>query len=546
MLALEMDAVVQVLCSLHVCYNALAPVNRLPPEVLAHVFSFLQVVDRPSVVEYDPHTTEYDIGWIYATHVCRHWRVVALEHSSLWSNILLDLGSRWAKEFLRRARMAPITFKMVELGMATGVDVAGTIKQHLGHIREFSIAARNVGEVHSFLPSLRGAAPVLEKASLHDNVRHRGGSNTPMLPADLFGRTAPRLRHLKIACFRFSWPTLAFGSISHLDIEQDPRAPRLDEELHDFEHCLRALADMPRLEVIELKYALPTLPLEIAASFRASDTPRITLPNLQNLYLHDYVVECGLLLEHLIAPALLPTETRISCTLDTARGRGSAYILPWLASQVHALSESTIRALLIEDLEDSLHLVAWDSYSPRRGELPADPENPPEPAGKRVLQFGFDGLATEADEVFAELEAVWKLLPLNDLKMLSVIGGGYTCQTAQHWVTLLYGCQRVVHLVFTSFCELSLLKALESRMPMGRRGMTPLPALATVTFDEIELTSENEDLDTKIVKWLYLRRSLEEVNKVYIRKCVIDRKTRDRIEGAVSEVIWDDEDRQWY
>ncbi|KAA1475984.1 hypothetical protein DENSPDRAFT_842845 [Dentipellis sp. KUC8613] len=45
-LALEMDAVSMVMCSLRARFNAVAHVNRLPPEILAHVFSLLQKEQR--------------------------------------------------------------------------------------------------------------------------------------------------------------------------------------------------------------------------------------------------------------------------------------------------------------------------------------------------------------------------------------------------------------------------------------------------------------------------------------------------------------------
>ncbi|KAA1475940.1 hypothetical protein DENSPDRAFT_454596 [Dentipellis sp. KUC8613] len=83
-LALEKDAVVQVLSSPRIHYNALAPTNHLPPEVLVHTISFLQVADRPSVIRHDSHPTDCDIGWIYATHVCHHWRIIVLDLSSLF------------------------------------------------------------------------------------------------------------------------------------------------------------------------------------------------------------------------------------------------------------------------------------------------------------------------------------------------------------------------------------------------------------------------------------------------------------------------------
>ncbi|KAF8498171.1 hypothetical protein F5888DRAFT_1693163 [Russula emetica] len=69
--------------------NAIIPVFLLPPEILAQVFHFL-------VLEEPPCFGKQDLGWIRATHVCRHWRQVALRDLSWWARISgIPTNTKW-------------------------------------------------------------------------------------------------------------------------------------------------------------------------------------------------------------------------------------------------------------------------------------------------------------------------------------------------------------------------------------------------------------------------------------------------------------------
>jgi F-box-like len=82
--------------------NALAPISVLPPEVLARVFYFLLVFENPT------YFGERNLGWIRATHVCRYWREVALDDSSLWATIWgASTNTELISEMLTRAKNAP-------------------------------------------------------------------------------------------------------------------------------------------------------------------------------------------------------------------------------------------------------------------------------------------------------------------------------------------------------------------------------------------------------------------------------------------------------
>ncbi|KAI0311692.1 hypothetical protein OF83DRAFT_1068373, partial [Amylostereum chailletii] len=74
----------------------------LPPEMLMRIFEFYALACPHEV---DP---ESPLGWMTVTHVCRVWRLVALEQSSLWYRIAFSLGPGWTSRMVERAKFRPI------------------------------------------------------------------------------------------------------------------------------------------------------------------------------------------------------------------------------------------------------------------------------------------------------------------------------------------------------------------------------------------------------------------------------------------------------
>ncbi|KAI0050364.1 hypothetical protein FA95DRAFT_1467881, partial [Auriscalpium vulgare] len=83
-------------------------ISRLPPEILGLVFSFEAEMDPPRCYE----DAKPNLGWINVTHVCRRWRYIATDHSSLWARIEFTLGERWVEEMFRRARTSPLIIEL--------------------------------------------------------------------------------------------------------------------------------------------------------------------------------------------------------------------------------------------------------------------------------------------------------------------------------------------------------------------------------------------------------------------------------------------------
>ncbi|VDC01828.1 unnamed protein product [Peniophora sp. CBMAI 1063] len=90
----------------------------LPPELLVHVFGYLQSTWWPECEYTDPGRV-YDIGWMCITHVCSLWREIALGSPSLWSPpeiYVFDLPHQFISLMLARSQSQPLHFTFYSEG----------------------------------------------------------------------------------------------------------------------------------------------------------------------------------------------------------------------------------------------------------------------------------------------------------------------------------------------------------------------------------------------------------------------------------------------
>ena len=80
--------------------NTLAPVSRLPPELLSRIFLHARDMSDGTEKVLPP-----------ASHACRAWRALALACGLLWTQIDCTRLS-WAEEMMLRSRGAPLALQM--------------------------------------------------------------------------------------------------------------------------------------------------------------------------------------------------------------------------------------------------------------------------------------------------------------------------------------------------------------------------------------------------------------------------------------------------
>ena len=129
----ELDEGARILSALRGAYNARARISQIPNELLLDIFSILRDV-------WEPNGNYEDLGWLNISFVCRSWRSLALETSSLWTYHSLFFGVTWANIFFERARSAPMSLSAIETSSWSAADTLHRLKD--SESRMYQLSAR--------------------------------------------------------------------------------------------------------------------------------------------------------------------------------------------------------------------------------------------------------------------------------------------------------------------------------------------------------------------------------------------------------------------
>ena len=309
-------------------FNTLAPISRLPPEILATIFVFLSTSAW--------NKRDIHLEWIRVAHVCRRWREVALDHPRFWSHInFTGLTSGGMAEILARAKMAPLHLKADVIWGATQVEVfERQLEVHISHTRHLSLS----GYFETTLSRLSSSAPTLESLSLsHKSPRFRLRPAT--IPDNFLNCAAPNLTSLKLENCDISWNSPLLKGLRNLQIHDISTKAR--PELKDW---LDALNEMPKLKTLSLQSTTPHAPL--ASPLISEPSRTITLPFLTHFHIHAFANDCALALAHLVLPTL--TWLNVDVESHDQEGEDVLLVISYVVRNVYVLQDiEPIRSILI-------------------------------------------------------------------------------------------------------------------------------------------------------------------------------------------------------
>ncbi|KAI0050432.1 hypothetical protein FA95DRAFT_1570642 [Auriscalpium vulgare] len=295
----------------------LKPTCRLPPELLAMVFSFCEKNEpweRPSGSSH----------WIKVAQVCHHWRQVALDCASLWANISLMVGVRWMREMLRRSKHAAISYDSLS-SVSLRPRKKALLVKNMYRTRSMSLPVNDHGEIVDIL-SL--PMPRLEYLYLED------GCHDPSPPMAL---NAPNLRHLHLQEYnQVAWTSSGLHHLVSLRIIFCLPVPSLDD-------VLDALQEMPLLECIELSHNCPP-------QTSTSHSP-VELRKLMDCFLHGEWFDIVHLFDHLRPSSEVKLQLDLSMG-DSTSAKGLKYygpIIPLLTTHFLAMAEPLLPVLRLSD-----------------------------------------------------------------------------------------------------------------------------------------------------------------------------------------------------
>ncbi|KAK7691070.1 hypothetical protein QCA50_006173 [Cerrena zonata] len=308
--------------------NSLIPIAKLLPEILSEIF--IHIATNPFSYSNPPTSSRsnasnkvHTIGpydWIVITHVCHHWREVALKSPRLWSFIYLG-PSEPVQEFLARSGQAPLHIRPWTTITTTSSTPAprdhGSPQTLKASVLAYSLRLI-LAEVHRIESmSLKLRAPVLERVF---GQFDEDGLSAPRLRSLTFcssGEQAfpkilskchfPMLIHVSMSKYVVPWHLsfLRTESITSLELHQ-AQFTSVDFIQSTIRTILDTLSHLPRLEELELSHG-PTLD----GSSSPHGMPAVHFPCLQQLTIRSTAANIDTFLSHCTFPSTTITQLEI-------------------------------------------------------------------------------------------------------------------------------------------------------------------------------------------------------------------------------------------
>ncbi|PPQ74883.1 hypothetical protein CVT24_003087 [Panaeolus cyanescens] len=329
---------------LRVRRNSYAPVSKLPPEIMENIFLFRR--DD----HYGSNNPSNAWQWIQeVSHVCRSWRLAALQSRELWSRVSFE-SPEYAELLLNRS-------ERVGGGGPISVEIRSeptdeedeeymweAIACESQRVKSLDIQ-RNSGGSDEFVWPLGlpwNPAPILEFLRMEVTDDDLPVAGLLMLDHSslLFAGHTPRLRHLELTNLLIPWSSsILTANITTLKLTWSDHISRPAISPGTPTEFFRALDQMPSLETLDI-FQLFNPEMN---TFRSDDI--VALPKIKQFTLKGITKQCTVILKHLSVP---PTAclSLIPLQLDSQTGiepLSQTSHLPGVLRMIRALHKAWIR-----------------------------------------------------------------------------------------------------------------------------------------------------------------------------------------------------------
>ncbi|KAG1780989.1 hypothetical protein EV702DRAFT_1022863 [Suillus placidus] len=238
----DMTALAEPSCCLRSRRITHSCISLLPPEILTTIFTYIVEEDTFKSHTGTPRPCDVPIS-VMITHVCRHWRQVALECPTLWA-FLNCVSINWLDIMFKRSRKAALVVIYRSPGPLR--KCFQQILSQLPRIKFLQLCS-SPWEVDRILDCL-SSQPALSLQTFKFSVVRKSYTRVigPISDAIFKGR-APLLRSVELTECTFSWTSCIFSGLRTLDVRRIGSAsyPTLSQ-------LLSALRRMPGLEQLTL------------------------------------------------------------------------------------------------------------------------------------------------------------------------------------------------------------------------------------------------------------------------------------------------------
>ncbi|KAJ7117817.1 hypothetical protein C8R44DRAFT_791472 [Mycena epipterygia] len=326
--------------------NDLAPIARLPPEILADIFV--------RCVPVSIRKLHNDFSWLNVTRVNSRWRNVAIACPDFWTTLLFS-RPKWTPVMLARSKMASLIVR-VDLRKDHTNSPEPILLDNASRLGTLDIRSPQ-GFLATFVSNLEhaDAAPRLNAIKFINTDSDNLGEGGMWLPRNLFRRTqvlesrkpgACQSVRVHLECCAFPWDSGWYSHLMHLHLENINPAQR-----PTMEALLGILVGSPALQILTIIHCSPTTRNGFA----------VELPHLSALTIKsDSSSTCARLLGYLIIPpsATLDASCNLKANHDTRHAMYQTLIPEF--SDVSPTTYDTVRLIH----KDGLAYTLLDSTRP--------------------------------------------------------------------------------------------------------------------------------------------------------------------------------------
>ncbi|KAI0733434.1 hypothetical protein C8Q72DRAFT_813683 [Fomitopsis betulina] len=404
--------------------NELAPVLRLPVELLSEIFVLNAATHEPD-----------DLRWLHVASVCQYWRSVAIDSPRLWTCISFK-AEPWVALLLHRSKNMPL-IAHVDLRARQfdyKCDGFGLVARSMHRVRQLSINSGEMhGTVHRLWRHMTYPAPILESFIFHNPSQSRSGP-TSHVPTLLFGDQCPSLRHVELHRCTWCWATTLFThTVTHLTL--NGRTVHMRTTVDDI---LGALDRMPNLEWLDLDQITPEIPWFFVPTVAQGHIAR--LPRLKFLRIGALALSCSILLCHIYFP--VHTQLVLCCNafrrLDEFLALGHAIALKYRREDSAHIEDHCLKTFaFVPHSDHAIELIGWDQAYTSNELHEAVHKRP----GHALLRLCLRWDGHSPDHSVASLLYACRALPLESVRTFYV--PNYVSLTAQAWIEVFGGMKSV-------------------------------------------------------------------------------------------------------
>ncbi|KAF8650680.1 hypothetical protein AX16_005118 [Volvariella volvacea WC 439] len=271
--------------------NALAPVSRIPDEILSDIMLESQAMVLQEDQAYWQAPCPRSLSWIGMTQVSHHWRTVALQYPLLWTTISIPFMSpQCIDELFIRSNSAPLSlFIEHPIRSAYRTETQPMLTTNMNRVSSLIFVGDDMDLDEDY--SLDFSKSPLK----HFEVYNCPGFYDKWTPTF-------KLKHLCIVAGRFN-ASLLSDELVELKIKEPD-----DDSMPHAAYLYRILSSLKNLRQLTLDKAL-------WGSQTTVELPDIILPSLVSLELYqEFDKECANFLSHLTSPNLANLDMSLKTT----------------------------------------------------------------------------------------------------------------------------------------------------------------------------------------------------------------------------------------